>query len=649
MNNQLREKKDEYDKKIELNKELQISFRTLKPELKTARNNLNQVSTRNETEKELLHKYHILQDKIAMMYLETDKIKCQNQENEKKYLQVIEILRKKNDDLQRTIKLNDETFTKTTFKYKTKISILKTEISKQKLKLENKKQSTKRQETKVKPYPFRCAVAPQPCDESQMSQNELELFSQGPRDECLGLKNKENFCISKLNISSEILSPKVSKPGKKISSQEAELCFHMIHDIRKMTMVLKQVHRDLKKTQCQVNKIEDMYQNEQSQNYKYIDEQECIDEKFSQMENEITFLRQQLCHLHNKVDDKEDIIVCIQEQCNNIKIIQDQAEKSNLKLKKIIKLRKENHHLKEKLYHYKKEKSKREVVAIQLQQELANNLKEQPMSEASLEHSSCHLNLDEEQDLEKKLNQITCKADNIIANLEDTSSKYLQLDTKFEFSLKSLQNICEKSENNQKKLEEDVANLKRNMQNNIIEHGQGVQHKWETEITRQQLQQNQNQTSLVLETCAAVSEILGQLRENNDASVINWMQLRINKLESEVSKIKTENSNEMQMEENNQLHVEEYKIQNSHRINKNLQEVNSRFPVAKQSKSLPCPHCGRPVPGCPCVKLKNDWLHNRSFSQGENMAGPSSNPQPSCQSLEDYLAEMSYKLGRGFI
>lgn len=71
----------------------------------------------------------------------------------KKYLEVIEILRKKNDDLQRTIKRNEETLTKTTFQYNAKIGILKTEITKQKL--ENKKQNTERQEIEVKSYPAR--------------------------------------------------------------------------------------------------------------------------------------------------------------------------------------------------------------------------------------------------------------------------------------------------------------------------------------------------------------------------------------------------------------------------------------------------------------------------------------------------------------
>lgn len=44
MNNQLREKDEEHNKKIELNKEFQLSSGTLKTELKTVRSNSNQVN-----------------------------------------------------------------------------------------------------------------------------------------------------------------------------------------------------------------------------------------------------------------------------------------------------------------------------------------------------------------------------------------------------------------------------------------------------------------------------------------------------------------------------------------------------------------------------------------------------------------------------
>ncbi|XP_047410282.1 ankyrin repeat domain-containing protein 36C-like [Sciurus carolinensis] len=241
MNNQLREIEEKYEKEVELNKELQLFSGSLKTELETARNNLNKVSTRKETEKELLHKYHILEDRFAMIRLEMEKMNHQNQEDKKEYLEVIDSLREKNDDLQRTIKLNEETLTKTTFQYNEQIDILKTEITKLKFKLENKEQNTERQETEVKSYPASQAVAALPCNENQTSKRELELPSQRATDGCLGLKDKENFKISKLNVGSEILSQKFSKSGIKVILPEKKFCSHMRRDLRKVIMTLKQV------------------------------------------------------------------------------------------------------------------------------------------------------------------------------------------------------------------------------------------------------------------------------------------------------------------------------------------------------------------------------------------------------------------------
>ena len=59
----------------------------------------------------------MLQEEIAMLRLEIDAVKIQNQEKEKKYFEDIEIVKGKNDDLQKTIKQNEETLTKTISQY----------------------------------------------------------------------------------------------------------------------------------------------------------------------------------------------------------------------------------------------------------------------------------------------------------------------------------------------------------------------------------------------------------------------------------------------------------------------------------------------------------------------------------------------------
>lgn len=78
--------------------------------------------------------------------------------------------------------------------------------------------------------------------------------------------------------------------------------------------------------------------------------------------------------------------------------------------------------IKRKTGQYEKERAEREVVVRQLHQELADTLKEQSLSEASLEVSSgYHINLkDETQDLKKKLRQITSQMQQELEKVQRT-------------------------------------------------------------------------------------------------------------------------------------------------------------------------------------------------------------------------------------
>lgn len=284
-----------------------------------------------------------------MLSLEMNQMKCQHEEDKKKYL---EVSRAECHDLHRRIKLMEETFRKTSLKYNKQINSLKTEITKLNIKLKNKEQNTERQETEAKSYPASQAVAPHPCDESQTSQREQELLSQRARDGCPDLEDKSNFKISKRNVRRLIQSPTFSKPGIKFRDQEKGLCIQTRRDLRKVTMVLNQVQSDLKQTQCQMNEIKHMYQNEQSQNYK---ELEPTHDRLSQMESEIIFLRQQLHNFYKEAHDKEGLLVSTQEQRDTIKLIQDEDENSSHKLQnRSMELMNRNCHLKEKSDKYKK-------------------------------------------------------------------------------------------------------------------------------------------------------------------------------------------------------------------------------------------------------------------------------------------------------
>ena len=77
--------------------------------------------------------------------------------------------------------------------------------------------------------------------------------------------------------------------------------------------------------------------------------------------------------------------------------------------------------------------------------------------------------------------------DDLTAELETASSKYLHLDAKNQvlleelLSMRGMQKKCEKLEKNKKKLEQEVVNLRSHIEMNMIEHSEVEQYKWEIE------------------------------------------------------------------------------------------------------------------------------------------------------------------------
>ncbi|XP_040335440.1 ankyrin repeat domain-containing protein 26-like isoform X8 [Herpailurus yagouaroundi] len=413
----LRRIEDQYQKEVETKQEFELALRTQNMELKAAKDNLNQLSDSREKIQDLLHKNHMLQDEIAMLRLERDTIKNQNQRKETKYCEDIESVKEKNDNLQKTIKQNEETLSKTIFQYSGQLNVLTAEIMMLKSKLENEKQNKESLEAEVESYHARLATAVHNHDQSQTSRRDLEVAFQRARDEDGHLQDQMNFDVSKLQDNNEVLSWQLSQDESKFNALEIEL-HHTKDALREKTLVLECEQRDLSQTQCQKMEIEHMYQKEQSKVNKYIAKQESFEERLSQLQSENMLLRQQLDAAHNQADSEEKLVINMQDQFQNIqKYLKAKCEEQGLMLGERNKeLIDECKHLKERMYKYKNEKGKLEVVVRELQQKLADTLKKQSMSHASPEVIS-HLPLeDETRDLKKKLSQIRSQGDVLKTN-----------------------------------------------------------------------------------------------------------------------------------------------------------------------------------------------------------------------------------------
>uniref|UniRef100_A0A8I3W4J5 CCDC144C-like coiled-coil domain-containing protein n=1 Tax=Callithrix jacchus TaxID=9483 RepID=A0A8I3W4J5_CALJA len=468
---QLRGKEEQYRKEVEVKQQLELTLQTLEMELRTVKSNLNQVvQERNDTqrqlsreqnarvlqdgiltnhlskqkeiemtqkkmnsenshsheeEKGLLHKNSVLQEEIAILRLEIDTIKSQNQEKEKKCFEDIEIAKEKNEDLQKTIKQNEETLTQTISQYNGRLNVLTAENAMLKSKLENEKQSKDRLETEVESYRARLAAAIHDRDQSETSKRDLELAFQRARDEWSRLQDRMHFDVSNLKDNNEILSQQLSKTESKLNSLEIEL-HHVRNALREKTLGLERVQTDLSQTQCQLKEMEQKYQNEQVKVNKYIGKQESVEERLSQLQKKT--------------------VINIQEQFHAIvQKLQAESEKQSLLLEERNKeLISECNHLKERQCQYENEKAEREIVVRQLQQELADTLKKQSMSEASLEVTSRYrINLeDETQDLKKKLGKIR----NQLQEAQDQHAEAVR--------------CVEKMQDHKQKLEKDNAKLK---------------------------------------------------------------------------------------------------------------------------------------------------------------------------------------------
>nr|XP_006204804.1 ankyrin repeat domain-containing protein 26 [Vicugna pacos] len=134
----------------------------------------------------------------------------------------MEIMKEKNNDLQKAIKWNEETFMKTIFQYSGQLSGLTAENSMLNTKLEKEKQSKDRLETEVESYHSRLTTATYGHDQNIMLLHTLRS------------NLKDNV----------VLSQQLSKAESQFKSLEIEL-HHTRDALREKIVVLESVQRGL--------------------------------------------------------------------------------------------------------------------------------------------------------------------------------------------------------------------------------------------------------------------------------------------------------------------------------------------------------------------------------------------------------------------
>lgn len=374
-----------------------------------------------EREKDLLYKNQLLQDEIAMLRLELDQIRLRHQEEEGKYLEENETLKEKNEDLQKELKLNEEALTQTVFQYNGQLNLLKTESAMLTSKLEQTKESKDRLETEIESFRSRLNTTVQELERHQSSKSDAERTFQRERDEWLRLQDKFHHDLSDVREANKTLSQQLSKAESKANSLENEL--HQLRQtLREKTLLLEMTQKELSQTQCQAKEYDHARQLEKDQVNKLIIKQESMQERLAQLQSENLLLRQQLEDLQNKGIIKEKVVNDVQDRFNDIfnKLRADTEKQVYLVEERNKELNAKCIDLREQVFKYETDKIEREGLIRQLQQELADALKKQSMSEASLEVTTRYRS-----DLEEDKLRLQKELEKAKTKLQEVEEKYL--------------------------------------------------------------------------------------------------------------------------------------------------------------------------------------------------------------------------------
>ncbi|CAN8210866.1 unnamed protein product [Coccothraustes coccothraustes] len=527
-----------------------------------------------EREKDLLYKNQLLQDEIAMLRLELDQLRLRHQEEEGKYLEENETLKEKNEDLQKELKLNEETLTQTVFQYNGQLNLLKTESAMLTSKLEQTKESKDRLETEIESFRSRLNTAVQELERHQSSRSDVERTFQRERDEWLRLQDKLHHDLSDVREANKSLSQQLSKAESKANSLENEL--HQLRQtLREKTLLLEMTQKELSQTQCQAKEYDHARQLEKDQVNKLIIKQESMQERLAQLQSENLLLRQQLEDLQNKGIIKEKVVNDVQDRFNEIfnKLRADTEKQVYLVEERNKELNAKCIDLRDQVFKYETDKIEREGMIRQLQQELADALKKQSMSEASLEVTTRYRSdLEEDKlrlqkDLEKAKTKVHKLQDQLLASSEtNTTIKQLEEHVQhLEIENTKLEATVQQQSNRIEALQRDLqasasCESERKKVKKLVELKRPVELRLDQEMRRNlELQKDFKRLKRLLNRATKKIKVYEEREMESELILKGEMKSRYSEMVSEVDRLRTkvaELSQQLDMESKKSMQLE---------------------------------------------------------------------------------------------
>uniref|UniRef100_A0A5F9DPR8 Uncharacterized protein n=1 Tax=Oryctolagus cuniculus TaxID=9986 RepID=A0A5F9DPR8_RABIT len=300
----------------------------------------------------------------------------------------------------------------------------------------------------------------------------------------------------------------------------------------------------------------------------------------------------------------------------------------------------------------------------QLQETQNRNIVQEAMKRLESENSQLKLTIKEQADKIKQIQQNLLNPssiDDLRIKLDTASSKCQHMYTMNETlqqqlrSLKTIERKYKKLEEEKNQLKQTVINLKSHIEMNMAEHDQVALYKQEIEErARQYIVDRLKEVNLFLQAQSASQENINHSRDNNNSYIRTRMELKINDLESEISKLKAvKDSNNTELEKYKLFYLEELKDKKSlstelNETKRRLAEITMELHTEKQlNRSLLSTPTMRPVLESPyCGNPKNSFVLNRDLVVKENLVIPILRPQPSNNTMDDYLTKIHLELDK---
>ncbi|XP_070611037.1 ankyrin repeat domain-containing protein 26-like [Erythrolamprus reginae] len=232
-----------------------------------------------------------------------------------------------------------------------------------------------------------------------------------------------------------------------------------------------------------------------------------------------------------------------------------------------------------------------------LQKITKKKLKEYETGESSSQISFTGEIKNKYSEIDNEVGKLRKRVDELSHHLEVKSTRSTQLEaTNCELceqlaSMKIFHQNHEQIEKSKFQLEEEVANLKRQIEGNLRDLSQVEKYRREIEErSKQEIKQKIEEINFFLQTQAASQETLEQIRAASNAHLRNQLENRIKELESELAKFKNSHQDSIlqkestltELERYKGLHSEEVKIRKSFeskldRANAKLAEANTEL------------------------------------------------------------------------